>query len=107
VKEKFVPEGCIAFTLKSIDDRIDTRVKTLGGSLYHPAGSAGMGKVVDADLKVYSRKVYRIADTSVIPASITGHYQVADYATAEQAADINLKEIKQWLTSCFDTVAQL
>lgn len=90
VEEEVVPEGCKPFTLESTDEEIDARVRMLGGSFYHPAGSAAMGKVVDADLKVYDVKGLRIVDASVIPVSIAGHYQVATYATAEQAADIIL-----------------
>ena len=90
VEEEAVPEGCRPFTLNSTNDEIDARVRMLGGSFYHPAGSAAMGKVVDVDLKVYNVKGLRIVDASVIPVSIAGHYQVATYATAEQAADIIL-----------------
>ena len=94
VKEEVVPEGCKPFTLQSTDEEIDERVRMLAGSFYHPAGSAAMGKVVDTDLKVYGVKGLRVVDASVIPVSIAGHYQVAVYATAEQAADIILADAK-------------
>lgn len=94
VECEVVPEGCKPFALESTDEEIDARVRMLGGSFYHPAGSAAMGKVVDADLKVYGVKGLRIVDASVIPVSIAGHYQVATYATAEQAADIILAASK-------------
>jgi choline dehydrogenase-like flavoprotein len=94
VEEEVVPEGCKPFTLESTDEEIDARVRMLGGSFYHPAGSAAMGKVVDTDLKVYGVKGLRVVDASVIPVSIAAHYQVAVYGTAEQAADIILANLK-------------
>ena len=94
VEGEVVPEGCKSFTLDSTDEEIDSRVRMLGGSFYHPAGSAAMGKVVDTDLKVYGVKGLRIVDASVIPVPIAGHYQVAVYGTAEQAADIILDTFK-------------
>jgi choline dehydrogenase-like flavoprotein len=94
VENEVVPDGCKPFTLEATDEEIDARVRMLGGSFYHPAGSAAMGKVVDADLKVYGVKGLRIVDASVIPVSIAGHYQVAVYGTAEQAADIILAASK-------------
>lgn len=51
-------------------------------------GTAAMGKVVDADLRVKGVKKLRVVDTSVFPVVITAHLQVATYATAYQAAAI-------------------
>lgn len=51
-------------------------------------GTAAMGKVVDANLRVKGVKNLRVVDTSVFPVTITAHLQVAIYATAYQAADI-------------------
>lgn len=47
-----------------------------------------MGKVVDADLKVFGVKSLRVVDASVMPLPIAAHYQACIYALAEQAADI-------------------
>lgn len=51
-------------------------------------GSAAMGKVVDADLKVRGVQNLRVVDASVLPVVITGHLQIPVYALAEQAAVI-------------------
>lgn len=51
-------------------------------------GTAAMGKVVDADLKVNGVSALRVVDASVFPSAITGHPQVALYAMALQAAEI-------------------
>lgn len=55
-------------------------------------GSAGMGKVVDTDLKVKGVERLRVIDASVFPIVITAHLQVAVYAMAEQAAAIIINE---------------
>lgn len=94
VKSEAVPEGWKPFTLESTDEEIDDRVRKLGGSFYHAAGSCAMGKVVDADLRVYGVNNLRIVDASVMPVSIAGHYQVCVYAIAEQAAEIILAHSK-------------
>lgn len=57
-------------------------------TLYHPAGSAAMGKVVDSDLRVFGITGLRVVDASVFPTPLASHYQACIYALAEQAADI-------------------
>jgi choline dehydrogenase-like flavoprotein len=90
VKEEVVPEGCRPFRLDSTNEEIDEKVRMLDGSFYHPARSVSMGNVVNADLTVKGVKALRVVDASVIPLSIAAHYQVAVYATAEQAVNMVL-----------------
>ena len=47
-----------------------------------------MGKVVDAELKVFGVKGLRVCDASVLPCPVAAHYQVVTYAVAEQAAEM-------------------
>lgn len=60
-------------------------------TLYHPAGSASMGKVVDTDLRVKGIDRLRVVDASVIPTPLATHIQMCIYALAEHAADIILQ----------------
>jgi choline dehydrogenase-like flavoprotein len=90
MESEVVPEGFQPLTAASSDEEIDSRVKSFGGSFFHPSGAVSMGKVVDSDLRVYGIKDLRVVDASVLPVSIAGHYQVPIYALAEQAADIIL-----------------
>lgn len=82
------PAGFEAISEYTGDEEIDRRVAKVGDTLYHPAGTAAMGTVVDADLKVYGVERLRVVDASVIPMPIAAHYQACVYALAEQAADI-------------------
>lgn len=90
VETEVTPPACSQLTTDSSDAEIDARVKRLGNSFYHAAGSLAMGKVVDTDLCVKGVKGLRVVDASVLPVSIAAHYQVCLYALAEHAADIVL-----------------
>lgn len=82
------PAGFEAIHEGTSDEEIDRRVEKVGDTLYHPAGTAAMGKVVDANLKVYGVNRLRVVDASVIPMPLAAHYQACVYAIGEQAADI-------------------
>ncbi|KAF7947601.1 hypothetical protein EAE96_008684 [Botrytis aclada] len=90
---------------KAQDAEIDERIKARGKSalplsihnesilifhitVYHPAETAVMGKVVDTNLCVYGVQGLRVVDASVIPLPIAAHYQACTYTLAEQAAEI-------------------
>jgi len=81
-------------TLNSTDDDIDERVKATSSTWYHFGGTAAMGAVVDADLRVMGTRGLRIGDASVLPGPLGGHYQAAMYALAEQAADLIIQDMK-------------
>ncbi|XP_065157060.1 uncharacterized GMC-type oxidoreductase Mb1310-like [Atheta coriaria] len=65
----------------------------LAGTIYHPAGTCRMGfdrvtSVVDSRLRVWGIKNLRVADSSTIPALVSGHSNLPTCALAENAADI-------------------
>ncbi|RAL04191.1 GMC family oxidoreductase [Aspergillus ibericus CBS 121593] len=85
VEEKFQPLGP-----NTDDQTIDDLIRRRAMTLYHPTGSASMGKVVDGELRVKGIDGLRIVDASVIPTPLSTHIQACVYALAEQAADIIL-----------------
>lgn len=90
VESELPPEGYPVLNADSTDEEIDARVKRTANTFFHAAGSAAMGKVVDAELRVYGVSGLRVVDASVMPVPLAAHYQVCVFAIAEQAADMIL-----------------
>ena len=88
VESEVPPPNMAPLTADSSSDAVDERVKIGGGTVYHPAGTAAMGKVVDPSLNVYGVDGLKVVDASVIPNPLAAHYQCCVYAMAEQAVDI-------------------
>ena len=82
------PEGYAPLTKDSSAEEIDARIRRVACTWWHAGGTAAMGKMVDADLKVNGVGGLRVVDASVIPTPIAAYSQIAVYALAEQAADI-------------------
>ncbi|CAH0026134.1 unnamed protein product [Clonostachys rhizophaga] len=88
IQEEIPPEGFATLNSDSTDAEIDARVKRVGNTFFHAAGSASMGRVVDTQLRVLGVERLRVVDASVIPVPIAAHIQATVYAIAEKAADI-------------------
>ncbi len=58
------------------------------GTEHHPIGTAAMGDVVDAKLRVKGVDGLRVCDASVLPLHISGNPMATIYAFAENAADL-------------------
>jgi choline dehydrogenase-like flavoprotein len=82
------PPGAAALTTKSSDAEIDARIRPKMGTFYHGSGTAAMGSVVDADLRVEGVHGLRVADVSILPMPIGAHTQAIAYSIGLQAADI-------------------
>ena len=88
IVEEVPPAGFPPLTSKSTDAELDARVRRCGGTFYHTAGTASMGRVVDAECQVKGVAGLRVVDASVMPTPISAHFMVAVYALAEQMAEI-------------------
>lgn len=57
---------------------------------HHPVGTCGMGRVVDAQLRVLGIESLRVVDASVMPTIVRGNTNAPVIAIAEKAADLIL-----------------
>ena len=76
------------------DDQVDAFVRKTAETIYHPVGSAKMGKdadsVVDTQLRVYGVEGLRVVDASVMPALVSGNTNAPTIMIAEKASDMML-----------------
>ena len=64
----------------------------IGTTIFHPAGTAAMGRVVDARLRVMGVGGLRVADASVMPAIPSGNTNAPVMMIAEKGAEMILAD---------------
>lgn len=76
----------------SADERIELSLRRYSHTLYHPVGTARMGRdaasVVDPELRVRGVTGLRVADASIMPTVIRGHTNAPAIVIGEVAADL-------------------
>ncbi|MEL6768113.1 MAG: GMC family oxidoreductase N-terminal domain-containing protein [Pseudomonadota bacterium] len=72
------------------DVEIDAAIRMTAHTGHHPACTARMGDVLDAELRVHGIDGLRVCDASAFPAQITGNLYATVVMMAEKAADMVL-----------------
>lgn len=68
------------------------QIRRYASTVYHPASTCAMGKVVSSDLNVIGTRRLRVADASVFPHLTSGNTNAPAIMVGEMAADIIMKE---------------
>src|SRR5690606_12791688 len=59
----------------------------IGTTIFHPVGTAAMGRVVDSELRVVGIDGLRVADASIMPSITSGNPNAPVMMIAEKAAN--------------------
>ena len=73
------------------DDDLVSYIKSVCETVYHPCGTASIGRVVTPNLQVKGIRNLIIADASIFPSLITTNINCAVMMAAEKAADLILR----------------
>jgi choline dehydrogenase-like flavoprotein len=68
------------------EDELRAAAGAIGTTIFHPAGTAAMGRVVDSDLRVTGIERLRVVDASVMPTITSGNTAAPVMMIAEKAA---------------------
>jgi choline dehydrogenase-like flavoprotein len=72
----------------SSDEDIWSHVQRTCQTNYHPTSTCSIGKVVDAELRVYGFDALRVVDASIMPNVVRGNTNAPTIMIAEKAADM-------------------
>lgn len=73
------------------EDDLQRAAGAIGTTIFHPAGTAAMGSVVDAELRVMGVHRLRVIDASVMPTITSGNTNAPTMMIAEKGAEMVLR----------------
>jgi choline dehydrogenase-like flavoprotein len=73
------------------EEELQRAAGAIGTTIFHPVGTAAMGRVVDAELKVMGVNGLRVIDASVMPTITSGNTNAPTMMIAEKGAAIVLQ----------------
>ncbi len=72
------------------EEDLERAAAAIGTTIFHPAGTAAMGRVVDAQLRVKGIRALRVIDASVMPTITSGNTNAPTMMIAEKGAEMVL-----------------
>lgn len=76
------------------DEALERAVGNISTTIFHPVGTAAMGTVVDARLRVNGVEALRVIDASVMPTITSGNTNAPVMMIAEKAAEMVLADAR-------------
>ena len=73
------------------EEELERAASEIGTTIFHPVGTAAMGRVVDAELRVGKIDRLRVIDASVMPTITSGNTNAPTMMIAEKGAEMVLK----------------
>jgi choline dehydrogenase len=92
--EPFVANEILPGSAAATEEDLLAYARTSGSTIYHPVGTARMGRaddacaVVDSALRVFGVQGLRVVDASVMPRLVSGNTNAPTIMIAEKAADM-------------------
>lgn len=88
----YLPEEVRPGAAQQSEEELIAAAGQIGTTIFHPVGTAAMGRVVDARLKVIGIEGLRVVDTSVMPTITSGNTNAPVMMIAEKAAAMVLAD---------------
>merc|ERR1712151_958519 len=70
------------------DAHLEALIRQFASTLYHPCGTCAIGKVVDAQLRVFGLEGLRVVDASIFPENISGNTMAPSIMVGEKGAKL-------------------
>jgi choline dehydrogenase-like flavoprotein len=91
---RFAPEEVRPGIAAQSEEELQRAAGDIGTTIFHPAGTAAMGSVVDHELRVTGVDGLRVIDASVMPAITSGNTNAPTMMIAEKGAEMVLAAAK-------------
>ncbi len=88
---RYRPEEVRPGTDFQTEEQLREAAGRVGTTIFHPAGTAAMGRVVDAELRVVGVGALRVVDASVMPTITSGNTNAPTMMIAEKGAEMILR----------------
>jgi len=92
--ERYTPQEVRPGSEFGSDEELSAAAGDIGTTIFHPVGTAAMGRVVDSDLRVIGLDRLRVIDASVMPTITSGNTNAPVMMIAEKGAESILNRLR-------------